>query len=230
VAPLQEPSPVPAKQCRATEEKLLVLEDGGMEQHSAVTSPAWKEELQMAYDWNREHRSAEDLEAYPGFTSLKNEQERNFLRHLFANSGNQFFAFSQVYSAPDAETARRGSYALMARKSVREVIEWYLKLSDREKFLSELERACRSRKITPTQFKTFELRAATEFGVSLKTLKAEDQKKSGKAESAPVETKRHKVGDVIDYDGKKVRVTKIDGNGQPVEGDPVEMVNSPAAW
>jgi hypothetical protein len=74
--------------------------------------------------------------------------------------------------------------------------------------------------------KLFELRAATEFGVDLKTLKAEAQSKnSGKAEA---ETKRHKVGDVIDYDGKKVRVTKVDGNGQAVEGDPI--VASPESW
>src|ERR1700735_898936 len=146
----------------------------------------------MAFDWNREHRSAEELEVYSGFTALDNDQERNFLRHLFASKGNQFFAFAQVYSAPDADTSRRGSYALMARKSVREVIEWYLKLTDREKFLEVLERACRSRKITPTRLKLFELRAATEFGVDLKTLKAEAQsKKSGKAEAAPAVTRRH---------------------------------------
>jgi DUF971 family protein len=57
------------------------------------------------------------------------------------------------------------------------------------------------------------------FGVDLKSLRAE---------AAPAETKRHKVGDVIDYAGKQVRVTKVDGNGQPIEGDPV--VESPESY
>jgi hypothetical protein len=117
----------------------------------------------------------------------------------------------------------------MQRKAVKNAIDVFLCKSEKEKFLEELAGACRSRKITPTKLRLFELRAATEFGVDLKSLRAEAVKSKRKeSEAVPAETKRYKVGDVIDYDGKKVRVTKIDENGQAVEGDPV--VASPEAW
>jgi len=178
----------------------------------------------MAFDFGRETRTLEELEAKLDSVQL-GEQEKNFLRHYVA-TGDQIFAHTHAYESKDH---RKDSYAVMLKKSIRDIIDWFLKKSDKELFLEELSRACRSRKITPTKLKLFELRAATEFGVDLKTLKAEAQsKKSGKAEAALAEPKRHRIGDVIDYDGKKVRVTQVDGNGQPIEGDPV--VESPESY
>jgi hypothetical protein len=113
----------------------------------------------------------------------------------------------------------------MQRKAVKNAIDAFLCKSEKEKFLEELAGACRSRKLTPTKLRLFELRAATEFGVSLKTLKAEAQKKSATASATPT---AYAVGDVIEYGGQKIRITKLDENGQPVEGDPV--VASPESW
>jgi len=185
-------------------------------------------------NFNRQTLTMAEVEARPEFHGRLNEQQQNFVRHWINSGGDQTFSFEQSYSAPDAETARRGAYAVLQKTSIKNAIDAFLMKTDKERFLEELERACRSRKITPSKLKLFELRAATEFGVDLKTLKAEAQsKKSGKAEAALAVTKRHKVGDVIDYDGKKVRVTKIDEDGQAVEGDPVEMVmmnSRPVTW
>jgi hypothetical protein len=152
-----------------------------------------------------------ELESLPTFKSL-NEQQKNFVRHWVASGGDQVFSFNQTYSAPNPEIARRGSYSVVQRKSVREVLDTFLQKSEKEKFLDELERACRSRKMmTPTRLKLFQLRALTEFGCDLKALR----KKEATQERADVKAPRvWAVGDRTFYHDRPVIVTGVDANGR----------------
>jgi hypothetical protein len=172
-------------------------------------------------NFNRETLTTEEVESLAEFKGRLNEQQQNFVRHWIASGGDQFFAFSHAYNTTSAEEARKGSYAVTQRKSIQTVIDLFLMRTPKELFLGEVNKILRSRKLNPSKLRALELKAQMLFGVDLKTLRAE-------APAASAETKPHKVGDVIDYDGKKVRVTKVDGNGQPVEGDPV--VTSPESW
>lgn len=135
-------------------------------------------------EFNREVLTAAEREAHPAFKRLAGElQQLNFVGYWIDSGGDQFFAHAQAYSAPDAETSRKSSYDVMQRKAVKNAIDAFLCKGRKELFLEELERACRSRRITPTKLRLFELRAATEFGVDLKTLRAEAAK-SKKKEAA----------------------------------------------
>ena len=181
----------------------------------------------MAFDFGRETRTLEELEVKLESVQA-NEQEKSFVRH-YAVTGDQFFSFANAYAGKDQETIRKGSYAVIQKKSIRELISWFLKKTPKEIFLEELERACRSRKLTPTRLKLFELRAATEFGVDLKALRAEAARSTevqSNLDAAAARTKRYEVGDIIPYSHQKVRVTQIDEYGQPIEGEPIELVNS----
>ena len=159
-----------------------------------------------------------EVESLPAFKSL-NPQQQIFIRGWIASAGDQFFSFKHAYSATNDEVARKGAYAITSRKSVRTVLDLFLMRTPKEMFLEEVNKILRSRKLNPSKLRALELKGQVMFGMDLKSLRAE---------AAPAETKRHKVGDVIDYAGKQVRVTKVDGNGQPIEGDPV--VESPESY
>jgi hypothetical protein len=120
---------------------------------------------------NRPTLSIEELEATQAWKAL-NVQQQGFVR-VFAETGDQFMAFSQNYTAPSAETARKGSYAVMSRASVRRAIDAFLKKSERELFIEEVRRVSRSKKVKPAQLRALELRAAAEFGIDLKSLRKE---------------------------------------------------------
>jgi transposase len=170
----------------------------------------------MAFDFGRETRSLEELEAKLEAGQL-GDQEKNFIRH-YVTTGDQIFAHTHAY---ESKNHRKDSYAVMLKKSIRDIIDWFLKKSDKELFLEELERACRSRKITPTKLKLFELRAATEFGIDLKTLRAEAAKSKKteadqEGQSADVKDPNRvwKVGEKTTYQGRPVVVTGIDASGK----------------
>jgi len=172
-------------------------------------------------NFNRETLTMEEVESLAEFKGRLNEQQQNFIRHWIASGGDQFFAFSHAYNTTNVEEARKGSYAVTQRKSIRAVLDLFLMRTPKEMFLEEVNKILRSRKLNPSKLRALELKGQVMFGMDLKSLRAE-------APATPAETKRHKVGDIIDYDGKKVRVTTIDGNGQPVEGDPIAA--SPESW
>jgi hypothetical protein len=168
--------------------------------------------------FNRETLTMAEVEALPAFRNL-NEQQQNFVRHWVNSGGDQFFAFQNSYSSPDIETARKGSYSVVQRKSIREVLDAFLCKSEKEKFIEELERACRSPKITPTRLKLFELRAVAEFGIDLKSLRKQVKSKSDEkpeTPDSPVEppaldrNAKYKVGDRATYQNRAIVITAVE--------------------
>lgn len=159
-----------------------------------------------------------------------NEQQQAFLRTWIETGGDQFAAFDVAYSAPNAETARRGSYAVMHRAVIQEAIATFLKKNEREKFIDEVTRVSRNPNLKPSVIRALELRAMMQFGVDIKTLQSQSEEAATKcavaaAAPAPVSapTQRvFKVGDVINYRGQQIRVTELNEKGQPVKGDPIE--------
>jgi len=153
------------------------------------------------------------------------------VRHWIASGGNQFFAFQQAYSARDAETARKGSYAIA--KSVKEVADLFLMKTDKEKFIEEIDRVLRSRNLKPSKLRALELKARVLFGVDLKSL----SKKSVKSEEATASelpmfdpNARYIVSARAIYQGRAIEITAVNSEGRATDyewaGDP----QSPVAW
>lgn len=129
--------------------------------------------------FGRDTLSLEEVEALPEFRKL-NSQRQNFIRHWIAGAGDQFFAFNQSYSAPDSETARKGSYAIARSKSVKDVLDLFLKktkketfLEEKKRFIKEIDRVIRTQNPKPSQLRALELKASMLFGVDVKSLRKE---------------------------------------------------------
>lgn len=158
----------------------------------------------MGFD--RETLRLEELEATSAFKHL-NEHQQNFVRAWIESGGDQFFAFQQAYSAPDAETSRKGSYAVVQRKRIQDVLNAFLKKSDRELFVEEVDRILRSRKPNPSKLRALELKARIVFGIDMQSLR-----KAVKAAPPPEfdRAKTYKVGDRAMFKGRAVEITGID--------------------
>jgi hypothetical protein len=181
--------------------------------------------------FNRETQTLEALEAKLE-TCQQNEQWKNFIRH-YAVTGDQFFAFANSYSGKDQETIRKGSYAIMAKRSIRDLIAWFLKKTEKEKFIDEIDRVLRSRKPNPSRLRALELKARIMFGVDLKSL----SKKSGKSEEATASelpvfdpNAKYEVGTRVMYQNRAIEITAVNSEGRATDyewaGDP----QSPVAW
>lgn len=172
--------------------------------------------------FDRETLTLAELEETAAFKRL-NEQQAAFVRTWIESGGNQFLAFQQAYSAPDVETARKGSYAVVQRRRIQDVLNTFLKKTPRELFVEEIDRVLRSRKPNPSKLRALELKSQIVFGVDMQSLRR-SLKESKKAETAAAQPPAHifRVGDIVTVGGRRIRVTVVSPDGlKALEGDPL---------
>lgn len=191
------------------------------------------------FDFGRKTRTLEELEAKLE-TCQQNEQWKNFIRH-YAVTGDQFFAFANSYSGKDQETIRKGSYAIMAKRSIRDLIAWFLKKTEKEKFIEEIDRILRSRNPKPSKLRALELKAQMLFGADIKSLrtkfKAEDsQKNSGTELSVFDPNAKYEVGSRAMFQNRAIEITAVNSEGRATDyewaGDPQSpvLMSHTSAW
>ena len=181
----------------------------------------------MILDFSREKRSLEEVQASDTRKGLRNAQERVFASAVI-ESFDPTFAAMTAYEMTNQENARKSSFGLLKRTQIRAVLDYWLKKSPQEKLDDDIQRELRSRRKEPlaARLRALQMRAQL-VGLRME-IPRDDKSADSKAASVPqatalTEKKRHKIGDLIDYGHQKVRVTRIDEDGQAVEGDPVEV-------
>jgi hypothetical protein len=183
--------------------------------------------------FGRRTMTLDELEATAAFKTL-NDQQRSFVR-AYAQSGDQFWAFAQAYDAPDPETARKGSYAVMQRASVKNAIDTFLMKTEKELFIEEVARVSRSKKIKPSQIRALELRARLQFGVDIESLQKESSASPAEVAAEPVAPEapkefnrdaKYEVGTRVLFKGQVVVITKVSAEGRAQSYEPADKTEA----
>jgi hypothetical protein len=151
-----------------------------------------------------------------------------WLTELVTNGFKYTDATVAAFDCKDRESARVFSYAVRNWPKIRAALNLYLGKSEREILLDKVRAALRNAEaggIAEQRLLAQEERLL--FGGTLPAEDDETPKPKAPAMGSPSDVqifpRRVSIGDIVLYDGVKHKVTKVDENGQPTEGDPIEM-------
>ena len=175
----------------------------------------------MFYDFNRPHRNMEELQADQVWTDLRTQQARTFVQAYIDTRGDVEFAARLAYAMKDDATTRKSAPGLLQRPAIAAALNFYFKLTPHELAIAELDRTIHKRGIPEaTRLRAIEMKMET---LGLKKPVTPESEEAPAAPAKMDSARGYEVGDVIDYGDQKIRITKLDENGRPAEGDPVAV-------
>jgi len=166
--------------------------------------------------------SWEALESTPQYRTLTAHQ-RNWVKALLSNGGNPVAATEAAYNCKSLKNATCLSYEVRRHPSVRAFLELHDVLSygapSKEQQIASVLETIRE---APAYSRVRAQRLLAELTgfVGTSTDDQRSETNSGLESKGPIS----KIGDVVLQDGQKYRVTHIDENGHPTEGDLIETV------
>jgi flagellar motor switch protein FliM len=158
----------------------------------------------------REPMSWEELEQTKEYNCLS-PQQKLFVKAWIDSGGNVKFAASVAYSMRNEVNARKLGHGLLHR--VRNVIDIYLRKTEEQKYVDELDRILKARRPNPIHLQALKIKGVMKFGT-------DDPKKIASLPDAPVTVdtvKTIKVGDVLPHGNDQFEVIEIAVDGHPTK-------------
>lgn len=154
------------------------------------------------------------------------ERQQLMVESYIASGGDKVFAVMSAYRVKDRETARKMQYDSFSRPAVVAILNLYHRVTPRDAFLRDVERAVRNRKLTVAQIRALELQARLngwERPEGLPHSNGYVSSEPDESDSAATENTapRFKAGDIAVREGKKFLVTKVREDGTVSEADPL---------
>jgi hypothetical protein len=170
----------------------------------------------VLYDFNRPHRTMEELQADQVWTALT-PQGRSFVQ-MFIESGADLVFAARAYEMTDEACARKSAPGLLRRPAIAAALNFYFKLTPHELAIAELDRTIHKRGIPEaTRLRAIEMKMEA---LGLKKPAAPGSEEAPKVSDA--KDRAWKVGDAITVNGQRGYVTALGSDGQPTDFDPIE--------
>ena len=167
--------------------------------------------------------SITELTQQPAYLALTAQQR--VLVEKFLETADKVQAVQAAYNCKSKESARVMSYSVFSNLRVVAALAAANGGCDLESFKQEVMCAARNKKLSIAQLGALKLYAQLSGFVAGSSLSAEIDSGEIAEQPAPSESPvaEHcfKVGDICLQDGKQFRVTAIDANGRPTDGEPI---------
>lgn len=159
----------------------------------------------------------EDLHSHPKFLACTPSQQKFLVEYTKTKDPIRAVEFG--YGADGSDRYKRmWSQRLLHHGNTAAVLDWFFGRTEKDRFLAELQR----------DIKKLD-------GVALQRARALYARVAGliSDESEPTETKptedpsmpdeRFKLGDIVEQNGRTFRITAIDNQGRPTDGEPLPI-------
>jgi hypothetical protein len=142
-------------------------------------------------------------------------KQRELVQKYISNGYDKVAAVKSLYKCSTEGSVRTTINRQFSNADVRALLALHFNESALDTLKAELQRALHCRRLSQSRVRTLKLLAQA-AGLDSEGIAAEEVKPAAGAKQTQC-----KVGDIILVDGKKVRVTVVDMNGMPTEGDPL---------
>jgi hypothetical protein len=144
-------------------------------------------------------------------------KQRMWIRSFIASNGNALLATKQAYDSGTDLYAQMFSHQVRSNGHVRAVLNLYFGISERARFIDQLQKRIEAGTMTIADWKSARLLC------TLRGWAAPESPTEEAAESENSETQYH-VGQIVSQNGFDYRVVAADANGKILKAEPVAEV------